>query len=229
MHYHFIAEPMRDTTDTLLGVEISARFVSDTVLPLYPELIISAWNSEQKRNFMLEQIRLIAEKRDWFENHNLFCTLNLIEEMALLAIGDPIIKSALRAMPFIALELSERFLTNTLCLNDLLINSLCDGPNAIWLGDLGSGSVGASPLVCSQFDVVKLDRGFFLEQVEKPMFPVLIKNIREYCNRIAVEGVETARLIDEAGAAGVWVMQGTLFPSVAFTDVDTLLLPSLYH
>lgn len=50
MHYHFIAEPMRDTTDTLLGVEMSVRFVSDTVSPIHPEFIISAWNSEQKRN-----------------------------------------------------------------------------------------------------------------------------------------------------------------------------------
>lgn len=149
--------------------------------------------------------------------------------MALLAIGDPVIKSALHAMPFIALELSERFLTNTACLNNLLINSLCDGPNALWLGDLGSGSIGAGPLVCGRFDVVKLDRGFFLEQVEKPMFPVLIKNIREYCDRIAVEGVEALHLIDEVSAAGVWAMQGPLFPSVAFTEVDTLLLPSVCH
>ena len=229
MHYHFIAEPMRDTTDTLLGVEMSVRFASDTVSPIHPEFIISAWNSEQKRNFMLEQIRLIAEKRNWFESHNLFCTLNLIDEMALLAIGDPSVKSALHAMPFVALELSERFLTNTVCLNNLLINSLCDGPNALWLGDLGSGSIGASPLVCGRVDVVKLDRGFFLDQAEKPMFPVLIKNIREYCDRIAVEGVETKQLIDEVGAAGVWVMQGSLFPSVAFSEVDTLLLPNVCH
>ena len=132
----------RDTTDKLLGVEINARFTSDTVQPLHPDFIISAWDSEQKRNFMLEQIRLIAEKRDWFERNSLICTLKLIDEMALLAIGDPAIKSALHALPFIALELSERFLTNTVCLNNLLINSLRDGPNALWLGDLGSGSVG---------------------------------------------------------------------------------------
>ena len=124
MHYHFIAETMRDTTDKLLGVEINARFTSDTVQPLHPDFIISAWDSEQKRNFMLEQIRLIAEKRDWFERNSLICTLKLIDEMALLAIGDPAIKSALQALPFIALELSERFLTNTVCLNNLLINSL---------------------------------------------------------------------------------------------------------
>ena len=171
MHYHFIAEPMRDTTDKLLGVEINARFTSDTVHPLHPDFIISAWDSEQKRNFMLEQIRLIAEKRDWFEHNSLICTLNLIDEMALLAIGDPAIKSALHALPFIALELSERFLSNTMCLNNLLINSLRDGPNALWLGDLGSGSVGASPLVCGHFDVVKLDRGFFLEQGRKTDVP----------------------------------------------------------
>lgn len=229
MHYHFIAEPMRDTTNKLLGVEMIARFAADTVRPLHADIIVSAWDSEQKRNFMLKQIQLIAEKRDWFESNNLLCTLHLIDEMALLAIGDPVIKSALHAMPFIALELSERFLSSTICLNNLLINSLCDGPNALWLGDLGSGIVGATPLVCGHFDVVKLDRGFFLEQVEKPMFPLLIKNIREYCDRIAVEGVETSRLINDVSAAGVWAIQGSVFPSVVFNEVETLLLPGVCH
>ncbi|WP_407207479.1 EAL domain-containing protein [Citrobacter portucalensis] len=229
MHYHFIAEPMRDTTDKLLGVEINARFTSDTVHPLHPDFIISAWDSEQKRNFMLEQIRLIAEKRDWFERNSLICTLNLIDEMALLAIGDPAIKSALHALPFIALELSERFLSNTVCLNNLLINSLRDGPNALWLGDLGSGSVGASPLVCGHFDVVKLDRGFFLEQVEKPMFPVLIKNIREYCDRVVVKGGDDAWLSDALSNAGIWAVQGGIFPSVAFNDIEALLPVKIFH
>jgi EAL domain-containing protein (putative c-di-GMP-specific phosphodiesterase class I) len=229
MHYHFIAEPMRDTTNRLLGVEMIARFSADTVRPLHADFIVSAWDSEQKRNFMLKQIQLIAEKRDWFENNNLLCTLHLIDEMALLAIGDPVIKSALHAMPFIALELSERFLSSTICLNNLLINSLCEGPNALWLGDLGSGNVGASPLVCGHFDVVKLDRGFFLEQVEKPMFPVLIKNIREYCDRVAVEGVDDAWLSDVVSNAGIWAVQGGIFPSVAFNDIETLLRADIFH
>lgn len=178
---------------------------------------------------MLKQIQLIAEKRDWFESNNLLCTLHLIDEMALLAIGDPVIKSALHAMPFIALELSERFLSSTICLNNLLINSLCDGPNALWLGDLGSGNVGASPLVCGHFDVVKLDRGFFLEQVEKPMFPVLIKNIREYCDRVAVEGIDDAWLSDVLINAGIWAVQGGIFPSVAFNDIEALLPADIFH
>lgn len=229
MHYHFIAEPMRDTTNKLLGVEMIARFAADTVRPLHADIIVSAWDIEQKRNFMLKQIQLIAEKRDWFESNNLLCTLHLIDEMALLAIGDPVIKSALHAMPFIALELSERFLSSTICLNNLLINSLCDGPNALWLGDLGSGNVGATPLVCGHFDVVKLDRGFFLEQVEKPMFPVLIKNIREYCDRVAVEGIDDAWLSDVLINAGIWAVQGGIFPSVAFNDIEALLPADIFH
>ncbi|EPT9030928.1 EAL domain-containing protein, partial [Citrobacter freundii] len=32
-----------------------------------------------------------------------------------------------------------------------------------------------------------------------------------------------------ASAAGVWAMQGALYPSVTFTEVDTLLLPTLCH
>lgn len=46
MHYHFIAEPMRDTTNKLLGVEMIARFAADTVRPLHADIIVSAWDSE---------------------------------------------------------------------------------------------------------------------------------------------------------------------------------------
>ncbi|HGY3717407.1 EAL domain-containing protein [Citrobacter sp. Res13-Sevr-PEB04-36] len=229
MHYHFIADPMRDTTDTLLGVEMVARFTSETILPLHSDFIITAWSSEQKRHFMLEQIQLITRKRDWFEKNNLFCTLNLIDEMALFAIGDPVITSALHAMPFITLQLSERVLSNTACLNNLLINSLRDGPNALWLGNLGSGSAGASPLVSGNFDVVKIDRSFFLSQIGKPMFPILIKNIREYCDRVVVEGVEDARLIDELSNVGIWAVQGDIFPSVVFSNIETLIPADVYH
>ncbi|ATF49294.1 diguanylate phosphodiesterase [Citrobacter werkmanii] len=229
MRYHFIAEPMRDTTEKLLGVEMIARFTSETVHPLHSDFIIAAWNSAQKRHFMLEQIALITRKRAWFESNNLFCTLNLIDEMALLAIGDPAITSALHAVPCIALQLSERFLSNTACLNNLLINSLRDGPNALWLSNLGSGSVGASPLVSGHFDVVKIDRAFFFSQVEKPMFPVLIKNIREYCDRVVVEGLENARLIDELSHAGIWAVQGDIFPPVAFSDIEALLPADIVH
>lgn len=63
MRYHFIAEPMRDTTEKLLGVEMIARFTSETVHPLHSDFIIAAWNSAQKRHFMLEQIALITRKR----------------------------------------------------------------------------------------------------------------------------------------------------------------------
>lgn len=229
MHYHFIAEPMRDTMGTLLGVEMLARFTAQAVHPLHADFVLTGWSSEQKRHFLLEQIQLISQKRYWFEANNLFCTINLIDEMALLAIGDPDITSALHAMPFIALQLSERFLSNTACLNNLLINSLCESPNALWLGDLGSGCVGAGPLVSGSFDVVKMDRSFFMAEVEKPLFPVLIKNIRGYCDRVVVEGGDDARLINKASDAGVWALQGSIFPPVAFSEVESLIPPEIYH
>ncbi|MEG0100735.1 EAL domain-containing protein [Citrobacter sp.] len=229
MHYHFIADPMRDTTDKLLGVELIARFTSESLRPLHSDAIITAWSSEQKRHFMLEQIQLVARKRDWFEKNNLFCTLNLIDEMALFAIGDPAITTALHAMPFIALQLSERVLSNTACLNNLLINSLSDGPNALWLGNLGSGSAGAGPLVSGNFDVVKMDRSFFLSQLEKPMFPVLIKNIREYCDCVVVDGVEDARIINDLSKTGIWAVQGNIFPPVVFSEIEALIPADVYH
>lgn len=61
------------------------------------------------------------------------------------------------------------------------------------------------------------------------MFPVLIKNIREYCDRVVIEGLEDTRLIDDAINAGIWAIQGSIFTAVTFAEVDTLIPAEILH
>lgn len=57
-------------------------------------------------------------------------------------------------------------------------------------------------------------------------FPLLVKHIRLYCDKIIVGGLENAHYLPVLKTAGIWAIQGTLFPSVALEEVETLLLGS---
>lgn len=57
-------------------------------------------------------------------------------------------------------------------------------------------------------------------------FPLLVKHIRSYCDKIVVDGQENARYLPVLKTAGIWAIQGTLFSSVALEEVETLLLDS---
>ncbi|ECI3778551.1 EAL domain-containing protein [Salmonella enterica subsp. diarizonae] len=226
MRYFFIAEPIRGMEGDLLGVEIITRFASSLSRPLHPEFAISSWDNTQKRYFLLDLLRTIAGKRRWFLRHGLFCTINIDRDMAKLVLQDKDIRALLHAMLFMGLQVAEHFSCQDNASVEPWINMLHKQPNPLWLGDLGAGNATAAPLVCGCFSGVKLDRSFFASQIEKTTFPLLVKHIRSYCDKIVVDGLEDSRYFPTLKTAGVWAIQGTLFPSVALEEVETLLLGS---
>ncbi|MBA3111891.1 EAL domain-containing protein [Salmonella enterica] len=226
MRYFFIAEPIRAMEADLLGVEITTHFASSPARPLHPEFVISSWDNMQKRRFLLDLLRTIAGKHRWFLHNRLFCIVNIDRDMAQLVLQDKDIRALLHTMLFVGLQVAEHFSCQDNALVDPLIYALHQQPNPLWLGDLGVGNATAAPLVCGCFSGVKLDRGFFVSQIEKMTFSLLVNHIRSYCDKIVVGGLENARYLPGLRMAGVWAIQGSLFPSVALEEVETLLLGS---
>lgn len=188
MRYFFMAEPIRAMEGDLLGVEIITHFASSSARPLHPEFVISSWDNSQKRRFLLDLLRTIAAKHGWFLRHGLFCIVNIDRGMAQLVLQDKDIRALLHAMLFVELQVAEHFSCQDNALIDPLIHALYKQPNPLWLGDLGVGNATAAPLVCGCFSGVKLDRSFFVSQIEKMTFPLLVKHIRRYCDKIVVGG-----------------------------------------
>ncbi len=58
------------------------------------------------------------------------------------------------------------------------------------------------------FEAVKLDRQFYLENVNKPFFSVLINHIRQYTNRVIVEGVAGDGQLETLRNSKIWGVQG---------------------
>ena len=219
----FIAEPIVSIDEKLLGVELLTRFISPDGRPLHPEFVISSWDLDRKRLFLYEQCGNIASMQKWFERKNLFCTLNIDQQMAFLIRHDYILRQTFESMPFIKLELSENFLGLDKGLKSPLLKSLSQGVNGLWLDDLGVGNSNVVSLIEGYFEVVKIDRIFFNEQVKKPTFNQLIALIKKHCGKVIIEGIENREHLGILREVGIWGLQGYLFKSVPFKNVDSLL------
>ena len=219
----FIAEPIVSIDEKLLGVELLTRFIASDGRPLHPEFVISSWDLDRKRLFLYEQCGNIATMQTWFERKNLFCTLNIDQKMAFLIRHDYILRQTFELMPFIKLELSEHFPGLDKGLKSPLLKSLSQGVNGLWLDDLGAGNANVVSLIEGYFEVVKIDRIFFNEQVKKPTFNQLIASIKKHCGKVIIEGIENREHLGILREVGIWGLQGYLFKSVPFKNVDSLL------
>ncbi|EPL7093248.1 EAL domain-containing protein, partial [Enterobacter hormaechei] len=218
-----IADPIVSIDERLLGVELLIRFIASDGRPLHPEFVISSWDLDRKRLFLYEQCGNIATMQTWFERKNLFCTLNIDQKMAFLIRHDYILRQTFESMPFIKLELSEHFPGLDKGLKSPLLKSLSQGVNGLWLDDLGAGNANVVSLIEGYFEVVKIDRIFFNEQVKKPTFNQLIASIKKHCGKVIIEGIENREHLGILREVGVWGLQGYLFKSVPFKNVDLLL------
>ncbi|EMW2199727.1 EAL domain-containing protein [Enterobacter hormaechei] len=223
MHSEFIAEPIMNLEGKLLGVELLTRFISESKQPLHPASVISGWDFDQKRLFLYVQLGVIATKQDWFEQNGLFCSLNIDYDMATLMRHDGLLQITVNSMPFIRLEVSEEFPGLEHGLHNPILKALSQSVNPLWLDDLGAGNANVASLLEGYFEVVKIDRRFFNDQIDKPTFPLLIKNIKKYCDKIVVEGVESRQHLDILQEAGIWGVQGYLFKSVPFHTIEKLI------
>ncbi|MGS2278770.1 EAL domain-containing protein [Enterobacter hormaechei] len=143
--------------------------------------------------------------------------------MALLLHNDTLLQSSLSNLPFVRLEISEKFPKLNLGLENPTLYGLQNNGFTLWLDDLGSGNANVAALMDSCFEVIKIDRKFFLSEVVKPTFGVLINHIKKYCKNIIIEGVEEEHWLPILDEAGIWGVQGYLYNSVHFDQLEQLI------
>ncbi|MDX7506432.1 hypothetical protein SJ593_26770, partial [Citrobacter freundii] len=57
----------------------------------------------------------------------------------------------------------------------------------------------------------------------QPTFYPLIASIQKHCDKVIIEGIENREHLGILREVGVWGLQGYLFESVPFKNVDSLL------
>lgn len=219
----FIAEPIMTTSGQLVGCELLTRFHREDLPVLNSKYFIMAMDIERKRELLKQQLETVEIHASWFRANRLFCTVNVDTVQARLCVYDRGITHLLDKLEFVRLEISENFEGLELGINHPVLKTLLNVGYRLFLDDLGSGVANTAALSTGCYEAVKLDRAFYRQEVQKPTFNVLMKNIMKYCPYVIVEGVELRQEIPVLQDAGVSAVQGYLYRSVNLSKVTSLL------
>ncbi|MEB7344649.1 EAL domain-containing protein [Enterobacter hormaechei] len=219
----FIAEPIMTTSGQLVGCELLTRFHREDLPVLNSKYFIMAMTVEGKSELLKQQLQAIEVRAAWFRDNRLFCTVNVDTVQARLCVFDRDIIQLLDKLEFVRLEISEDFEGLEKGIEHPILRTLLNVGYRLFLDDLGSGRANTAALSTGCYEAVKLDRAFYRQEVQKPTFNVLMKNIMKYCPYVIVEGVEDRQEIPVLRDAGVTAVQGYLYRSVNFLKVDTLI------
>lgn len=212
-----IAEPIRTIAGELLGVELLTRLDSSFDV----ECFISRLSESSKRQLLLHQLRKVQAKSAFFLAHDLVCGINIDFDMAGIIIKDMEVSTVLDSLSFVRLEVSEHFPNLSDGFKNPLLKVLSQNYR-LWLDDIGAGNANLEALQSGVFECVKIDKQFYWENSTSIMWPIIIKNISQYCDQIIVEGVETQHQLSTLGE-GITGIQGYLYKSVSFSNVENLI------
>lgn len=139
-----------------------------------------------------QQVREIERKADWFQEHNLFCVLTTQTD------------SRADKLPFLKYFTTEN---NT--------------SEKIWLDSVGGDLSSTQPLIAGIVEVARLDRRFTDEHINRDIFPIILKNLLQYCDKVIVP-VHDRQHLSALHDAGVWAVQGEYRP-VSFNSLQMLM------
>ncbi|HHI1838912.1 TPA: EAL domain-containing protein [Enterobacter cloacae] len=219
----FIAEPIMTTSGQLIGCELLTRFHCEDLPVLNSKYFIMAMTVEGKKELLKQQLEAVELRASWFRDHRLFCTVNVDSVQARLCVFDTDVTRLLDKLEFVRLEISEDFEGLELGIEHPVLSTLLNVGYRLFLDDLGSGRANVVALTTGCYEAVKIDRAFYREEVQKPTFNVLMKNIMKYCPYVIVEGVEQRQELPVLHDAGVTAVQGYLYRSVPFDKIHNLL------
>nr|WP_318382069.1 hypothetical protein [uncultured Enterobacter sp.] len=192
----YMAVPMTTPDGKLLGVQIE---------PKSPQVLESV---EKKRLYLFDLLGAISTRVEFFKRRELFCLVAVDEEMAVLLTYEPLLRAALTRLTFVKLVIAQR--------HAALMEDLSALKNAVWIEGVG----GDLPFT-QTCEAVILDEAFTRTEIEKNTFPILVENLRRYCDRVIVKHTDTKNrrlLFDTA----VWGVKG-MYKPIAFNKVHTLM------
>ncbi|MCX1665005.1 EAL domain-containing protein [Escherichia coli] len=222
MKIHFVAEPIVNMTNNkLMAVEVLSRFYTANGLQLPTQHTILRLSSAMKINILQKQINAIVEKKIFFINNKLMCSINVDYDTCLFILKNKALQQAINDNYFIALEVSERFPyfhEN----GGIVINNLLKLTSHIWIDDFGSNDCKINISQLQHVGAIKLDKEFLYRILAKDYFNEVLNKISMFCPKIIAEGVESRYIMDKIKNINLWGGQGYYYPSVKFSDIHEL-------
>lgn len=140
-----------------------------------------------------QQVREVRRMGNWFTKNNLFCVLNTEAD------------TGTTDLPFV-----KYLTTDTDC-----------SKGGVWLDAVGAYTSSTIPLVAGVVEVARLDKTFTKEHIDRDIFPIIIKNLRQYYDKLIVP-VHNRLHLSALHDAGVWAVQGEYRP-VSFNSLQMLM------
>lgn len=218
-----IAEPITSNKGKLLGVELLTRIDTGgiTESEFDMEYFIARLTEDSKRSLLLSQLEEVQVKAQFFIEYRLVCSINIDFDMAGIILKDTEVSTLLGALPFVRLEISERFPNLSDGMKNPLLKELSQR-YPLWLDDLGAGHANMEAVQTGMFQCVKVDKKFYWNNCNSLMWPIIIKNISQYCDQIIIEGVENQHQLSKI-SKGITGIQGYIYKSAPFSKVETLI------
>ena len=192
-----VAVPVTTPDGRLLGVQTNQKN-----MPVLTSV-------EQKRAYYYNMLTAISTQAPFFKRRELFCSLSVgDEDAAVLLTYDHVLRASLARLPFVKLQIDANLQAEA--------EELARGTNDVWVNGIG----GNVPFT-QDCEVVVLEEAFTRTEIEKETFPVLINNIRRYCDRVIIKASDTStrRTLHESS---VWGVEG-MMKQIAFNKVHTLM------
>lgn len=214
----YVCEPIVGMAGKVIAVELLTRFSSASFSrPVSPSNFLKTLSVGTKGLLLVDQLQKIMEYATFFNEQDLCVSVNIDFDMARFFIKNADALEMIKSMPFLRLEINERFPNLDDGNKNPLLSELAKYC-PLWLDDFGSGNANLAAVTSGIFELVKLDKAFYWEEGRKTTFPILIRNIQRYCQGVIVEGVENKEQEQQLRNSGILAMQGFLWRSIPFGE-----------
>lgn len=230
----YLCQPIYSRGGELLAVELICRFVNtDSKLVMPTELVLNLLSSQQRYTFLQEQIAWATQQAAWFESNKVSLNITIEDKLANLVIEYPELKEALKALPFVNINVSESFPEFSLGRKNKRLTEI-NQSFSLWLEGFGSGNGNMAPIFDGMFSWVKLDKNFFWRLYAGENFavilPSLLRNVHRFCRNVVIDGLDTAEYLSAVYDTDIQGVKGLLWPGVEPALLDSLLArPPEFH
>lgn len=224
--------PIYSRDERLLGLEMTGCFNSaDGKLTVPGDILMSMLTTTQKVALLDEQIDIIQRKAEWLKLHRFLMVWRIEKHCAELLMASIPRRNAIRALPFVPLEINEAFPHLAEGKGNRGITELSN-MFPLWLDNFGSGKVNLKAFHDGLLRYVKIDPKLVWDILSRPapdliMDPLLnvMKSHQQGLGVIA-KGIDTLDHLKKVHHLKVDAIQGKLWPAIPLHALERELTPA---
>lgn len=226
-HSDYYFQPIRDSQQHLVGVEIITHFSSsDGKVRIPATRVLAQCSEEQHWQLFTEQLKLLKSCQHFFIQHKIFAWINLTPQVTKRLLNGDNNTGELLKFPFIELLITENYPQLNAGKDNCELLHLSQIYSLV-LGNLGAGNSTMKAIFDGLFRHVMLDKNFVQRQISHSSFAPFIRalcaQISPCCNSIIASGIDTPEMLTQVAPFNFHAFQGGLWPAVPVSQVTTLV------